>query len=233
LVTREKGYKAFLNYIQKLITGDLDEIRASVDESDLDAVDNLKNSDIPLTTLTDAQKRRKIIEDFESGKLEPNKKADGSKRKLGDETRTSNYAEMKIDDYFETQTFRIGGNIGSLKRISLNTVKSLDDSFMKGIDGIYEFSTPPPKYIISEVKYNTAKLSKNVTNSGGIQMSELWIEYDLRKGAVSPELRRDILAKGYEPILCQVGKDGKVSIQTIEQTLTSAKKGSNWNGIAL
>jgi hypothetical protein len=72
----------------------LDEIRASVVESDLDAVDNLKNSDIPLTTLTDAQKRRKIIEDYKSGKLEPNKKANGSKRKDNDFTRHTNFSEL-------------------------------------------------------------------------------------------------------------------------------------------
>jgi hypothetical protein len=175
-------------------------------------------------------KRKGIIDDIENGKIKLDEDALGNKRKKGDQTRVSNYSEMKVDNYFETQTFKIGKNVGTLKRISTKSVSSLDDKITKGIDGIYEFSTPPPKYIISEVKYNTAKLSTEITKSGGSQMSEFWIETDLLKGSVLPEIADDILIQGYEPLLCNVSKSGKVTIKTIKQTLTSASESSTWTG---
>ncbi len=175
-------------------------------------------------------KRKKLLDEIETGKTKLDVDANGKKRKSGDQTRYSNYAELKIDDYFETQTFRIGGNKGTLKRISTVAVETLDDTIRKGIDGIYEFSSPPPKYIITEVKYNTATLSKAVTKSGGSQMSETWIKYDLNFGAVSPEIADDILIEGYEPLLCNVSKTGKVDVQTINQTMTTASKGTTWIG---
>ncbi|UPQ78114.1 hypothetical protein M0M57_10815 [Flavobacterium azooxidireducens] len=174
--------------------------------------------------------RKKTLDDVESGKIKLDEDANGNKRKKGDETRSSNYAEMKVDDYFETQKFVIGKNEGTLKRVSENTVSTLDDSIKKGIDGIYEFSTPPPKYVIAEVKYNTATLSKTTTKSGGAQMSEQWVKYDLNFGAVSAEIRREILVQGYEPLLCTVSKQGKVTVNTINQTLTEATKSSVWEG---
>ncbi|MBC8884064.1 hypothetical protein H9X57_14130 [Flavobacterium piscinae] len=174
--------------------------------------------------------RKKTLDDVESGKIKLDEDANGNKRKKGDETRSSNYAEMKVDDYFETQKFVIGKNKGTLKRVSENTVSTLDDTIKKGIDGIYEFSTPPPKYVIAEVKYNTATLSKTKTKSGGAQMSERWVRHDLRKGAVSAEIRREILVQGYEPLLCTVSKQGKVTVNTINQTLTDATKSSAWGG---
>lgn len=140
---------------------------------------------------------------------------------------------MKIDDYFETQTFRIGGNKGKLKRVSSRTVKTFDDKIVSGIDGIYEFSSPPPKYIISEVKYNKATLSKEVTKSGGSQMSKKWVNFDLLKGAASPEIVDDILLYGYESVLSHVSKSGTVTISAIKQTSKGATKGVAWNGIII
>jgi hypothetical protein len=108
-------------------------------------------------------------------------------------------------------------------------VDSIDDTIKKGIDGIYEFSSPPPKYVITEVKYNTASLSRTATKSGGAQMSERWVRHALRKGAVSPEMRREILSSGYEPLLCNVTKQGEIAVNLIHQTITNATKGGAWN----
>jgi hypothetical protein len=174
-------------------------------------------------------RRRKIIDDVESGKIKLDEDVKGNKRKIGDQTRTSNYAEMKMDDFFETKAFTIGNNQGTLKRISSYVVDSIDDTIKKGIDGIYEFSSPPPKYVITEVKYNTASLSKTATKSGGAQMSERWVRHALRKGAVSPEMRREILSSGYEPLLCNVTKQGEIAVNLIHQTITNATKGGTWN----
>ncbi len=174
---------------------------------------------------------QKLIDDVEKGITKLDVDEFGKKRKPNDYTRHTNYSEMKIDKWFETQTFTINNRTGTLKRVSTKTITSLDEPITKGIDGVYEFSSPPPKYIITEVKYNTAKLDTKITKSGGTQMSEFWIEEDLKKGAVSPEIRRDILLNGYEPLLCHVAKDGKVTVNVIEQTQTTAKKGKLWNAI--
>ncbi|MBC8884056.1 hypothetical protein H9X57_14090 [Flavobacterium piscinae] len=80
------------------------------------------------------------------------------------------------------------------------------------------------------MKYNTATLSKTTTKSGGAQMSERWVRHDLRKGAVSAEIADDILIQGYQPLLCNVSKQGKVTVNTINQTLTEATKSSVWGG---
>lgn len=174
--------------------------------------------------------KKSLLKDFESGKIKGDVDEKGKKRAKGDQTRYSNYAEMKIDDYFETQTFRIGGNKGKLKRVSSRTVKTFDDKIVSGIDGIYEFSSPPPKYIISEVKYNKATLSKEVTKSGGSQMSKKWVKYHLEFGAVSQEVKDDILIYGYESLLCNVSKAGKVTNYSIKQTSAKATKDVSWRG---
>ena len=67
----------------------------------------------------------------------------------------------------------------------------------KGIDGVWRNASPPPDYLITETKYDSAKLSKG-------QMSDEWVTRDKRLSrAVGEEEARRIqraLAKG------QVGK---------------------------
>ena len=53
-------------------------------------------------------------------------------------------------------------------------VTGLDDAGRQGIDGVYYNPNGHPPYIISEAKYNKAKLGN--TLSDGKQMSEKWIE---------------------------------------------------------
>ncbi|YCA45503.1 cytosolic protein [Bacillus sp. JZ8] len=48
----------------------------------------------------------------------------------------------------------------------------MDQKIVKGIDGVYENPSPPPKYIIAAAKYNTSKLSNT---KDGFQMIEDWI----------------------------------------------------------
>ncbi|KAA0765786.1 T7SS effector LXG polymorphic toxin [Bacillus sp. SH5-2] len=96
--------------------------------------------------------QRTVIESVESGEVA-----------LKTTKRKGNYGEMKMDDFFESQTYT---------RISDDRVLTLDQKIVKGIDAVYENSSPPPKYVIAEAKYNTSKLGK--TNDGK-QMSEDWI----------------------------------------------------------
>ncbi|MBC2283906.1 cytosolic protein [Listeria booriae] len=88
---------------------------------------------------------------------------------------------MKMDVHYESATYT---------RISSDRATSLDDKIVKGIDGIYENASPPPKCVIAEAKYSTSRLSK--TNDGK-QMSEKWIlGSDRLENAVGPEIAQKI-----------------------------------------
>ena len=78
---------------------------------------------------------------------------------------------MKMDRHLEDIT-ELNGNPASISRISDDAVESLDQTIVKGIDGVYENAHPPPQYIISEAKYNTSRLG---STADGPQMSDDWI----------------------------------------------------------
>jgi hypothetical protein len=105
----------------------------------------------------------------------------------------------------------------------LDKVTDLDAPIRKGIDAVYEFSTPPPKYIITEVKMNTKgdinwkpTVDTKVTKSGGSQMEDKWITHnlDLEFDFV---LSRDIKKQGYERILVGVSKENNIIINTLDK----------------
>ena len=76
------------------------------------------------------------------------------------------------------------------ERISKDMVTGLDDAGRQGIDGVYYNPNGHPPYIISEAKYNKAKLSKDLAD-GTDQMDLRWIESRLEK-AVGKELADEI-----------------------------------------
>ena len=76
------------------------------------------------------------------------------------------------------------------ERISKDIVTGLDDAGRQGIDGVYYNPNGHPPYIISEAKYNKAKLSKGLAD-GTDQMDLRWIESRLEK-AVGKELADEI-----------------------------------------
>ncbi|MDM1043232.1 hypothetical protein HX004_02810 [Myroides sp. 1354] len=99
----------------------------------------------------------------------------------------------------------------------------------KGIDAVYEFSSPPPKYIIAEVKMNTKgfswwkpKLNRKVTSSGGSQMQDVWIDFnlDLEFGFVKS---REIQKLGYERVLIGVSENNPMIIQTLDKNAKVVK----------
>ncbi|MBC1335128.1 hypothetical protein HCA00_02315 [Listeria booriae] len=96
------------------------------------------------------------------------KKVESGKVQLVTNKRKGNYGEMKMDVYFESTTY---------KRISEDRVTGLNDKIVKGIDGVYENSSPPPKYVIAEAKYGTSQLGKT---KSGKQMSDSWVESNTR-----------------------------------------------------
>ncbi|KAA0774937.1 hypothetical protein DT250_05230 [Bacillus sp. AR2-1] len=138
--------------------------------------------------------QRTVIESVESGEVA-----------LKTTKRKGNYGEMKMDDFFESQTYT---------RISDDRVLTLDQKIVKGIDGVYENSAPPPKYVIAEAKYNTAQLSNT---KDGKQMSETWIDGSRRLEStvgeeMADKIREEMLLnpENVQNILINVDKDGNV-----------------------
>ena len=94
-----------------------------------------------------------------------------------------NFGEMVQDNFYE-------GPDKNLNRISKDRVTSLDDAIHRGIDGVYEDPTGgPPKFVISEAKYGTSKLS--ILKDGTPQMSDKWIS-DRLDDAVGVEKAKEI-----------------------------------------
>lgn len=127
-----------------------------------------------------------------------------------------NFGEVVMDSYMES--------VRGASRISGNPVTSLDDIINKGIDGVYESASPPPKYIIAEAKYGTSRL--NLTKNG-LQMSDEWIEESMRlEKAVgktkADEIIREMILNpnNVEKVLINVDQNGNV----IESILDSAGK---------
>lgn len=73
----------------------------------------------------------------------------------------------------------------------------------KGIDGIYLHPNPPPDYVITEAKYNKARLIKT---KEGKQMSDRWVNKErLEKAGMSRKERQKIL-RGLDKADGSVGK---------------------------
>ena len=102
--------------------------------------------------------------------------------KLKTNKRKGNYVEMKMDVHFENQGYT---------RLSKDRVTGLDDKIAKGIDGVYEKTGPPRKFVIGEAKYNTSRLG--TTKDGNKQMSDPWIQSGNRlESAVGKDKAREI-----------------------------------------
>ncbi|HHY0837458.1 TPA: hypothetical protein ACVW80_003435 [Bacillus thuringiensis] len=144
--------------------------------------------------------QRTVIESVESGEVA-----------LKTTKRKGNYGEMKMDDFFESQTYT---------RISDDCVLTLDQKIVKGIDAVYENSSPPPKYVIAEAKYNTSKLGK--TNDGK-QMSEDWILGSERLDSTLSKEKADEIVEemllnpeNVQRIVIQVMPDGTIVKKILE-----------------
>ena len=89
-----------------------------------------------------------------------------------------NFGEIAShDNLLNNKTLKDKGY--NLKRLGEDAPTGLDDKIRKGIDGIYENTTPPPKYVINESKYGSSKL--NPKTADGPQMSDDWVINRLEK----------------------------------------------------
>lgn len=108
----------------------------------------------PEDQLTPEKKQDREIEAVENGE----KILDTTQKK-------GNYGEMKTDQDLRNRGY---------KRISKDTVTSVDAPGSHGIDGVYHNPDGKPPYIIVDAKYDKAQLDKKVTD--GPQMSQSWID---------------------------------------------------------
>lgn len=140
------------------------------------------------------------IKDVESGKTE-----------LITTKQKGNYGEMKMDQHLEDEL--------GYSRISKDRVTGLEDAGHKGIDGVYENASPPPKYVIAEAKYGTSQL--NPLTNDGPQMSDRWIQNRLQE-AVGPEeakkIRREMIInpENVQKLLVKVADDGSVTTRVLK-----------------
>ena len=116
----------------------------------------------------------------------------------------------------------------NLTLIGNNPPSTLNDKLRQGIDGIYENSKPPPKYIINEAKYGTGKLKKT---KDGKQMSDDWIKGNERLqkqvGKKKAENIKEAIRKGeVDKVLSEIDETGKVTTYKLD---ADGNKIGKWN----
>ncbi|WP_343819145.1 hypothetical protein, partial [Colwellia asteriadis] len=91
-----------------------------------------------------------------------------------------------------------------------------------GIDGIYLHPNPPPDYVITEAKYNTARLGKMA--DGSKQMDNDWVNNDrLRKAGLNKEQREEILEAladndgNVQKLLIRNKEDGTLVVKELDK----------------
>ncbi len=114
-----------------------------------------------------------------------------------------------------------------LTKIGDSAPNSIDDKIVKGIDGIYENATPPPKFVIDEAKFNTAQLGKT---ADGKQMSDAWVEGSKRlENQVgrkkANEIMRAMKNNNVEKVISRVDDAGNVVTKKLD---SAGKVIGNW-----
>jgi len=95
--------------------------------------------------------------------------------------------------------------------------KGLDATIKKGIDGIYENSKPPPKFIIDEAKYGKSTL--NPKTKSGPQMSDNWVKDRLEKQLGKPKAKEVLRAMKngeVDKVLSKIDDAGNVTTYKID-----------------
>ena len=108
-----------------------------------------------------------------------------------------------MDVHFENQGYA---------RLSKDRVTSLDDKIAKGIDGVYEKTGPPHKFVIGEAKYGSSQLGKT---KDAKQMDENWIKSRLDKavGTKQADLIREeqyLNPENVQSKLIRINDKGKI-----------------------
>ena len=128
-----------------------------------------------------------------------------------------NFGEVMTDLHFLDRVWDFGNGPGRFKKVSAHNITDLKQTTRHtGIDAVYEFLNPPPKYVVVESKFGSATLNRKATKSGGSQMTKAWIRYDLYNLA-DKKVRRDIMDGGYESVLSKVSQHGEVTLKGLDE----------------
>jgi hypothetical protein len=103
-------------------------------------------------------------------------------------------------------------------------VTGLDDAGRQGIDGVYYNPNGHPPYIISEAKYNKAKLGN--TLSDGKQMSEKWIENRLNNAVGKKQaykIREAMEIGDVQNHLFNVKENGRIIVNQLDDMAKKIK----------
>ncbi|EGF06591.1 hypothetical cytosolic protein [Streptococcus sanguinis SK1057] len=133
---------------------------------------------------------------------------------LSSSLKKGNFGEMVQDEYYRQFGY---------ERISKDMVTGLDDAGRQGIDGVYYNPNGHPPYIISEAKYNTAKLGKT---ADGRQMSERWIRNRLKKAVDSDHyiaIRKAQYMGDIQNHLFNIKKNGDIIINQLDDAAKKMK----------
>ena len=134
---------------------------------------------------------------------------------LSSSLKKGNFGEMVQDEYYRQFGY---------ERISKDMVTGLDDAGRQGIEGVYYNPNGHPPYIISEAKYNKAKLGN--TLSDGKQMSKQWIENRLRKSVGKKQAREIIKQKALGNVqshLFNIKKNGNIIVNQLDEMAKKMK----------
>lgn len=126
-----------------------------------------------------------------------------------------NFGEMAShDNLLNNKTLKDKGY--NLKRIGDDAPTGLDDKIRKGIDGIYENTTPPPKYVIDEAKYGSSKLNPKTK-----QMSDDWVKGKDRLEDQVGKLKANDIMNALEngdvdKVISKIDSNGKVTTYRVK-----------------
>ncbi|MBL1225128.1 pre-toxin TG domain-containing protein [Enterococcus sp. BWR-S5] len=184
-----------------------DELRLFSKMGDLGDYKIIEKADDMVPRNLNKGSQSQIIKQIEDGSLSLTEK--------GNTVRKSNYGEMKMDQVMAEKGYN---------RISIDTVKEIDNPIRKGIDGVYYNPDGHPPYIIGEAKFGTSTLDK--LKNGTKQMSDGWILQDDRLiKAVGKDVYDDILLEGYDRVLIEkINPDGSYVTAYVDEFGNKIKK---------
>ncbi|MGT2910075.1 T7SS effector LXG polymorphic toxin, partial [Streptococcus dentapri] len=128
-----------------------------------------------------------------------------------------NYGEIVQDEYYRQFGY---------ERISKDMVTSLDSPGHQGIDGVYYNPDGHPPYIISEAKYNTARLNTKILTDGSQQMNSRWIDNRLREAVGrnrAMEIIRQRALGNVQSNLFNVKENGNIIINQLDNAAKKMK----------